>query len=317
MPLAKHEYMSDVWKEGIFNNKVVFCTGGAGTICSAQVRALIHLGANACIIGRNVEKTESVARDMATIRPGAKVIGIGAVDVRKFDDLKAAAERCAQELGSIDFVIAGAAGNFLASIEQLSINAFKTVMDIDIMGSYNTLKATLPYLVESGGKHRVDSETLQPSPAGTGGRIIFVSATLHYRGMPFQAHVSVAKAGIDSLSNSVAIEYGPRGMTSNIVSPGPIAQTEGLERLLPSDAKAAYIKSQPLGRVGHVRDIADATVYLFSDSGSYVTGQTLVVDGSNWRMSGGISASDKLSYPDFLLSGQDIPNVTGKKKSKL
>ncbi|CAI7676378.1 unnamed protein product [Penicillium manginii] len=311
MTLAKHEYMSDVWKDGIFNNKVVFCTGGAGTICSAQVRAMIHLGANACIIGRNVEKTERVAQEMATIRPGAKVIGIGAVDVRKFDDLKAAAERCAKELGSIDFVIAGAAGNFLASIEQLSINAFKTVMDIDIMGSYNTLKATLPYLVESGGNHRVDSETR------TGGRIIFVSATLHYRGMPFQAHVSVAKAGIDSLSNSVAIEYGPRGMTSNIISPGPIAQTEGLERLLPSDAKAAYLKSQPLGRIGHVRDIADATVYLFSDSGSYVTGQTLVVDGSNWRMSGGISASDNLRYPDFLLSGQDVPNVTGKKKSKL
>lgn len=89
----------------LLDNKVVFCTGGAGTICSAQVRALIHLGANACIIGRNVEKTESVAREMATIRPGAKVIGIGAVDVRKFDDLKAAAERCAKELGSIDFVM--------------------------------------------------------------------------------------------------------------------------------------------------------------------------------------------------------------------
>lgn len=67
---------------------------------------------------------------------------------------------------------------------------------------------------------------MKPSPNGTGGRIIFVSATLHYRGMPFQAHVAVAKAGIDSLSNSVAIEYGPRGVTSNIIAPGPIAQTE-------------------------------------------------------------------------------------------
>jgi peroxisomal 2,4-dienoyl-CoA reductase len=86
-------------------NKVVFCTGGAGTICSAQVRALIHLGANACIIGRNVEKTESAARDMATVRPGAKVIGIGAVDVRKFESLKDAAERCVKELGAIDFVM--------------------------------------------------------------------------------------------------------------------------------------------------------------------------------------------------------------------
>lgn len=111
---------------------------------------------------------------------------------------------------------------------------------------------------------------------------------------------------------------------------------QGLERLLPSDAKAAYIRSQPLGRFGHVRDIADATVYLFSDAGSYVTGQTLVgkftatielmvlvdtnftlVDGANWRMSGGFATSGDLSYPDFLLSGEEIANVTGKKKSKL
>ncbi|KAF4231027.1 hypothetical protein CNMCM8980_000494 [Aspergillus fumigatiaffinis] len=318
MPLPKSEYISDVWKDGIFDNKVVFCTGGAGTICSAQVRALVRLGANACIVGRNVEKTERVAQDIATARPGAKVIGIGAVDVRKFEDVKDAVERCVKDLGSIDFVIAGAAGNFLASIEQLSVNAFKSVVDIDVIGSYNTLKATLPFLVESGGKHRIDSETFQRAPGGTGGRIIFVSSTLHYRGMPFQAHVSVAKAGIDALSNSTAIEYGPRGVTSNIIAPGPVAQTEGLERLLPSDAKAAYTKSQPLGRFGHVRDIADATVYLFSDAGSYVTGQTLVVDGANWRMSGGFVANgNNLQYPDLLLSGKEIANVTGKKKSKL
>ncbi|CAG8354659.1 unnamed protein product [Penicillium nalgiovense] len=336
MPLPKTEYLSDSWKDGIFANKVVFCTGGAGTICSAQVRALVHLGANACIIGRNVEKTERVAQDIATARPGVKVIGIGSVDVRKLENLQEAVERCVKELGGIDFVIAGAAGNFLASIEQLSVNAFKSVMDIDVLGSYNTLKATLPYLRESASKHRMDSKTrgctigrpeplsivatdnpsVQPSPIGTGGRIIFVSATIHYRGMPFQSHVSVAKAGIDALSHSVAIEYGPRGLTSNIIAPGPIAQTEGLERLLPSDALEAYTKAQPLGRFGHVRDIADATVYLFSDTGSYVSGQTLVVDGANWRMSAGGASGGSLSYPDFLLSGDEVPNVTGK-KSKL
>lgn len=83
-------------------NKVVFCTGGAGTICSAQVRALVHLGADACIVGRNVEKTEKMAKDIATARPGAKVIGIGAVDVRKFESLQGAVERCVKELGGID-----------------------------------------------------------------------------------------------------------------------------------------------------------------------------------------------------------------------
>lgn len=86
-------------------NKVVFCTGGAGTICSAQVRALVHLGANACIVGRNVEKTEKMATDIATARKGAKVIGIGNVDVRSVESLHAAVERTIKELGGIDYVM--------------------------------------------------------------------------------------------------------------------------------------------------------------------------------------------------------------------
>ncbi|OOF92707.1 hypothetical protein ASPCADRAFT_209959 [Aspergillus carbonarius ITEM 5010] len=317
MPMSKDAYLSDSWKDGLFTNKVVFCTGGAGTICSAQVRALVYLGANACIVGRNVEKTEKAAQDIATARPSSKVIGIGAVDVRKLESLQDAVDRCVRELGGIDFVIAGAAGNFLASINQLSANAFKSVIDIDVLGSYNTLKATLPYLVESAKKHRVDSKTLKPSAAGTGGRIIFVSATIHYRTMPFQTHVSVAKAGVDALSHSVAIEFGPLGVTSNIIAPGPIASTEGLDRLLPSDSMESYTKSQPLGRFGSVRDIADATVYIFANTGSYVSGQTLVVDGASWRMSAGGAAYGKLSYPDFLLSGDAVPNVKGQKSSKL
>lgn len=86
-------------------NKVVFCTGGAGSICSAQVRALVNLGANAAIIGRSIEKTQNAAADIATSRPGAKVLGLGGVDVRKPEDLQAAAEKTAKELGSIDFVM--------------------------------------------------------------------------------------------------------------------------------------------------------------------------------------------------------------------
>lgn len=86
-------------------NKVVFCTGGAGTICSVQVRALVHLGANACIIGRNVSKTESMAADIALTRNDAKVLGIGGIDVRKIEDLERAVARCVQELGGIDYVM--------------------------------------------------------------------------------------------------------------------------------------------------------------------------------------------------------------------
>jgi peroxisomal 2,4-dienoyl-CoA reductase len=235
---------------------------------------MVHLGANACIIGRNVEKTESVAKDIATARLGARVIGIGAVDVRKPELLQQAAERCAKELGSIDFVIAGAAGNFLATIDQISPNAMKSVIDIDILGSYNTVKATLPYLVESAAKHWTNGETLPPH--GTGGRIVFMGATLHYAGTPLQSHVSIAKAGVDAMAISVAIEQGIKGITSNVIAPGPIAGSEGISRLWKKENKEKQQKAVPTGRFGVAKEIADATVYLFSDAGSFVNGETLV-----------------------------------------
>lgn len=96
---------------------------------------------------------------------------------------------------------AGAAGNFVAPIAGLSSNAFKAVMDIDVLGTYNTVKATIPYLVESAARNP------NPSPDGlTGGRILYVSATFHYTGMPLQAHVSAAKASVDSIMASVSLE---------------------------------------------------------------------------------------------------------------
>lgn len=105
MPLQKSEFVSSVWKDNLFKDKVVFCTGGNGTICSAQVRALVHLGANACIVGRNEKKTEEVAKDIAAQRPGAKVIGIGGIDVRSIESLQSAVDRCVSELGGIDFMM--------------------------------------------------------------------------------------------------------------------------------------------------------------------------------------------------------------------
>ena len=105
MPIPKSEYLSNVWRDGLFTNKVVFCTGGNGSICSAQVRALVHLGADACIVGRNAEKTAAVAKDIATARSGARVLGFGNIDVRSVESLQKAAEQCAEQLGGIDFLM--------------------------------------------------------------------------------------------------------------------------------------------------------------------------------------------------------------------
>ena len=159
---------------------------------------------------------------------------------------------------------AGAAGNFLAPLTQLSPNAFKSVIDIDVLGSYNTVKACMPHLEASAKKH------------STPARLIFVSATLHYSGTPLQAHVSAAKAAVDALSTSCAIELGPRGITSNIIAPGAIAGTEGLERLARKEDLERAASANPMQRLGTVKDIADATVFLCSDAGEHVNGTGLV-----------------------------------------
>jgi len=313
MATQRNEILSSVWRDGIFKDKVLFCTGGAGTICSVQVRAFVLLGGNAYIIGRNVEKTERVAADIQKMRPGARVIGQGEVDVRNMQSLQNAADRCAAELGGIDFAIAGAAGNFLAPISQLSSNAFRAVLEIDTLGSFHTAKAVLPYLVKSAKKY---PNTGRHAANGTGGRLIFISATFHYRGQAMQSHVAAAKSAVDQISHSICIEYGPLGVTSNVITPGPISGTEGMERLAQSDAESVSRSKRgiPSGRWGEVREIADATIYLFSEAGNYVNGNVLVVDGGAWRTSGS-AGEGSWRYPDFLLSGAEVEGVkTGRKE---
>ncbi|CAI5758947.1 unnamed protein product [Candida verbasci] len=286
MPVLDQSYVTNgSWKPDLFKGKVVFITGGAGSICSVQAEALVLLGADAAIVGRSKEKTDKAAKDIATLRSGAKVLSLPEIDVRSVQSLKKAVDKTVEELGRIDFVIAGAAGNFLADFNHLSSNAFKSVVDIDLLGSFNTVKACFEQLRKNKGS------------------IIFVSATLHYYGVPFQIHVGAAKAGVDALSNALAIELGPLGIRSNCIAPGPIAETEGMDRL--SRGKLDEIKHKvPLQRLGTKQDIADATVYLFSPAGSYVTGDVLVVDGGSWQVSQGVGAAD---YPVSIVKYLNAP----------
>lgn len=253
-----------VWKPDLFKGKVVFVTGGAGTICRVQTEAMVLLGADAVILGRNVAKTEKAAQEIAQLRDGSNVLGLGNVDVRNIQSLADAVATTVSKLGRIDYVIAGAAGNFLADFNHLSSNAFKSVISIDLLGSFNTVKACFDQLRKNKGA------------------VIFVSATLHYYGVPFQAHVGAAKAGVDALSNALAVELGPLGIRCNCIAPGGIEGTEGMSRLMPESEQGA--KRVPLARWGTTRDIAEATVYLFSPAASYVTGTIQIVDGGFWHL---------------------------------
>ena len=266
MAIDKDFLAKTQFKKDIFKGKVVFVTGGAGSICRVQTEAMVLLGANAAILGRNVAKTETAASEISQLRPGAKVLGLGATDVRDVHSIVKAVERTVEELGRIDYVICGAAGNFISDFNNLSANAFKSVVSIDLLGSFNTVKACYPQLVKNKGS------------------IIFVSTTLHYVGVPFQLHVGAAKAGVDALSNALAVELGPLGIRSNCIAPGLIKDTEGYDRLSAGKSLKELTQRIPLQRPGFKEDIANATVFLFSDAASYISGDVMVVDGAAWHL---------------------------------
>ncbi|GJJ15761.1 hypothetical protein Clacol_010039 [Clathrus columnatus] len=285
-----------VFREDLFKGKVLFCTGGGSGICKDMTEAVLRHGANAVIVGRKLERLNEAAKELATAT-GRKVLAVQA-DVREPKQLQDAVTKTIKEFGRIDFVICGAAGNFLAPIEGLSENAFKTVISIDLLGTYNTVKATLPYIREARGSY------------------IHVSATLHYKGIwdknsqlgvvnqwvflgiPHQAHVSAAKAGVDALSAVIAVEEGPRGVRSNVIAPGPIADTEGVKRLVQDSIYGKHPgKALPLQRFGEKADISNATVFLFSGAANYITGQIMVVDGGEIHT--GLGAIR--SYPEIVL----------------
>ena len=145
-----------------------------------------------------------------------------------------------------------------------------------MLGSYNTVKACLPHLEASAKKNSAPRSSTYPTAFSSPARLLFVSATLHYTGTPLQTHVGAAKAAVDALSASCAIELGPRGITSNVISPGGIAGTEGLERLSTPETVVETARRTPLGRLGTVRDVADATVWLCSEAGRFVSGTVVV-----------------------------------------
>lgn len=278
--LDKSYVEKGIWKPNMFQGKVVFVTGGAGTICRVQTEAMVLLGCKAVIVGRNQEKTRKAAHEISELvgDPHA-CLPISGVDVRDVNQLHEAVKLTIKKFGRLDFVIAGAAGNFIADFTHLSSNAFKSVVSIDLLGSFNTVKACFPELVK------------------TKGSVIFVSATLHYYGVPFQSHVGAAKAGIDALSNALAVELGPLGIRLNCIAPGAIANTEGLARLSPADPKTELVNNIPLQKLGTTTDIANTTVFLFSPAASYITGTISIVDGGAWHLG---SPMARGLYPNSL-----------------
>jgi len=242
----------------LYEGKTVFVTGGGSGINLAVAKSFAALGANIAICGRTQAKLDIAADELRAF--GVRVCAIVA-DVRDIAALDSAFARCAEELGPVDVVVCGAAGNFLVPAEKLSSNGFKTVIDIDLLGSFNSARAAFEQLKR------------------TRGSVIFISAGMAYMPHAFQVHVGAAKAGVDMMMKNLAIEWGPYGIRSNSIVPGPTDGTEGLKRLSDPAQLDQFISSVPLRRLGTADEIGQVAVFLASPLASYVTGCVVVCDG--------------------------------------
>jgi hypothetical protein len=239
--------------------KVVFAAGASGGLNLAVARRLAELGARVVLIGRDQGRIDAAALSIRD--KGGSALGLVA-DVRDYARVEEAFATAATTFGPVDIVISGAAGNFLAPAARLSANGFKTVIDIDLIGTFNVLRASFDHLTKPGAS------------------VISISAPQGTRPAPLQAHACAAKAGINMLTKVLALEWGEFGVRVNAISPGPIAGTEGVARLWPSEEALSELRDRiPLKTLGHPDDIAEAVVYLSSPSARYVTGTVLEIEG--------------------------------------
>jgi len=265
--------------------KVLFVSGGGSGIGLGICLAFARLGARVAICGRTEAKLQEASE--AIRRAGAPEAMFVRADVRDPEAMKAAADAVGQRWGKIDVFVSNAAGNFMSLAEDMTPKAFATVLDIDLRGTFHGAQAALPWLRRA-------------SADGSGAIMISTSATLQYKAMPFQGHAAAAKAGIDSLTKTLAAEWSHDGIRVVSIAPGPIENTEGgpTGRVFGALAGRQDVRRVcPLGRYGTTDDIANTAVFLASAGGNYITGTNVVVDGLNWQASG---AADALAVKDKI-----------------
>ena len=251
-------------RPGTFDGSTVLVTGGGTGLGKAIAAEFARLGAAIVIASRSAEHIEAGRTAMEEL--GADV-ATAACDIRDPASVAAAFDTAETAFGLPDVLVNNAAANFPVPAEDMSPNAWRTVVDITLNGTFNCTR-------EMGRRHLA---------AGTPGSVINIGASYAWTGGPGFAHSAAAKAGVKSLTESLAVEWGPYGIQVNCLVPG----------LFPHDDMTTDIRSsldrtgdkdicQPALRVGERQELGWAATFLASPYGRFISGHTLVVDGANW-----------------------------------
>ena len=263
--------MKGMLKENSLENKVILVTGGGSGLGKSMVKYFLELGANVIITSRREELLIEVAKEFNS-KYNSEVFPI-ACDVRKIDEVENVINESYKKFGKIDCLVNNAAGNFISPTERLSTRAFDAVIDIVLKGTIN-FTLTL-------GKKWINDKSV--------GNILNIVTTYSWTGSGYVVPSACAKAGVLSMTRSLAVEWAKYKIRSNAIAPGPFPTKGAWERLLPGDLKEKFDPSQkvPVGRVGEHHELSNLAAYLLSDYSSYINGEVITIDGAEWLKGAG------------------------------
>ena len=246
------------------DGRVAIITGGGTGIGRAIASEYARLGARLVIASRSPEHLEPTARELRA--QGAEVLAVP-TDVRvpvQVENLCAETER---RFGAINILVNNAAGNFICPAEKLSPNGWNAVVSIVLNGSFYCSRAAGLRMMES----------------GKGGNILNIVAAYAWTGGPGTIHSACAKAGVLTMTRTLAVEWARFKIRVNALAPGPVETAgAGSQLWATPEVRAAMLKTIPRGRIGEPQVIAQAAAYLVSDFADFITGEVLVMDGGQW-----------------------------------
>ena len=263
--------MKGMLKENSLENKVILVTGGGSGLGKSMVKYFLELGANVVITSRREELLSEVAKEFNS-KHNSEVFPI-ACDVRKIDEVENVINESYKKFGKIDCLVNNAAGNFISPTERLSTRAFDAVIDI-------VLKGTINFTLTLGKKWIKDKSD---------GNVLNIVTTYSWTGSGYVVPSACAKAGVLSMTRSLAVEWAKYKIRSNAIAPGPFPTKGAWERLLPGDLKEKFDPSKkvPVGRVGEHQELSNLAAYLLSDYSSYINGEVITIDGAEWLKGAG------------------------------
>lgn len=253
-----------LFKENTFAGKTVLITGGGSGIGRCIAHELASLSANIILLGRDEEKLKKVQKEIISDNAKVNCEWITA-DIRDNDAVENAIKSLLEKFPRIDGLINNAGGQFPANLEDISSNGFLAVLRTNLLGTFHVAK-----------------EVYKQSMKHHGGSIVNITAD-YFSGMPKMAHSGAARAGVENLTYTAAIEWAKAGVRVNNIAPGYIASS-GMDSYQDEEMQARIPKFKeriPWGRMGNEAEISAAVCFLLSDAASYITGATLQVDGGS------------------------------------